>query len=69
MAGRRHGGPEKRSPYSPQFIMALQEFEDRVCVALGVPALGGKSAAGSMGKKGPSAGASAAGAGGWLLNR
>ena len=69
------GGSEQRSPYSPQFITALNEFEDRTCAALGLEAGSADSdskpgaADGGGGKKGGGAGSAAAGAGGWLLNR
>lgn len=71
MAGRSQGGSEQRSPYSPQFITALREFEDRVCAALGVEAdssSAGKADTGG-GKKERTAGSAAAGAGGWLIDR
>lgn len=71
MGGRSQGGSEQRSPYSPQFITALNEFEDRTCGALGLEAGGAdfKPGAADEGKKGGGAGSAAAGAGGWLLNR
>lgn len=71
MGGRSQGGSGQRSPYSPQFVAALHEFEDRVCAALGVPAPGSKSGTGDSGggKRGRNSGSTAAGAGGWLLNR
>lgn len=71
MAGRSQGGSEQRSPYSPQFITALNEFEDRTSAALGLEAASSDSKpdASGGGGKGGGAGSAAAGAGGWLLNR
>lgn len=71
MGGRSQGGSEQRSPYSPQFITALNEFEDRTCAALGMEAASADSKPGAAGggKKGSGAGSAAAGAGGWVLNR
>lgn len=72
MSGRSQGGSEQRSPYSPQFITALNEFEDRTCAALGVEAAGPDSKpsyAGGGGKERGGAGSAVAGAGGWLLSR
>ena len=74
MGGRSQGGSEQRSPYSPQFITALNEFEDRTCAVLGLeagssPDSDSKPGAAGGGKKGGGAGSAAAGAGGWLLNR
>lgn len=58
---------EQRSPYSPQFVAALIEFEDRLCAAQGVESAGPNGRDGL--KKERTAGSAAAGAGGWLLNR
>ncbi|CAN0495070.1 unnamed protein product, partial [Ectocarpus sp. 12 AP-2014] len=70
MGGRSQGGSQQRSPYSPQFITALNEFEDRACAALGLEANGAGNAAGDEKKERTGgAGSAAAGAGGWLLNR
>lgn len=72
MSGRSQGGSEQRSPYSPQFITALNEFEDRTCAALGLEATApGSTPSGAAdgGKKERSTGSAAAGAGGWLINR
>lgn len=72
MGGRSQGGSEQRSPYSPQFITALNEFEDRTAAALGLEAASPDSqlSAASGGKKERGgAGSAATGAGGWLLNR
>lgn len=68
MGGRSQGGSEQCSPYSPHFVAALHEFEDRVCAALGVSIPNSKSSRGGGIKKERSAGSAAAGAGGWLLN-
>lgn len=68
MGGRSQGGSEQRSPYSPQFITALNEFEDRTCAALGLETAGPDSKPGVKKERG-AAGSAAAGAGGWLLNR
>lgn len=73
MGGRSQGGSEQRSPYSPQFIKALNEFEDRMCAALGLEAYAGQGSKadveGDRKRERSGAGAAASGAGGWLLNR
>lgn len=69
MKGRSHGGAEQRNPYSPHFITALHEFEDRVCAALGVVVGSTKAGAGNGYRMGQTAASAATGAGGWLLDR
>ncbi|CAM9346739.1 unnamed protein product, partial [Scytosiphon promiscuus] len=68
MSGRSQGGLEQRSPYSPQFIKALTEFEDRTSAALGLEGTAGQGsradADGDRKRERSGAGSAAAGAGG-----
>lgn len=67
LSGRSGEGQEQHNPYSPQFISALKEFEDRLRAALDSEAAA-KAGQVGLGKKERSAGLAAAGAGRWLLD-
>lgn len=65
MKGRGRGSAESQSPYSPHFLKALDDFEERVCVAQGLAMLGAKLSVGGRGDRGEPGST----AGGWLINR
>lgn len=67
ISGRSGVGQEQRNPYSPQFISALKNFEDRLRAALDSDDAV-KAGQIRLGKKERSAGSAAAGAGRWLLD-
>ncbi|CAM9783054.1 unnamed protein product [Choristocarpus tenellus] len=65
-AGQSRRGHQRQpsgGTFSPKFILALREFQDRVCVTLGTPVHNPGGGSGSKDQR------ESGGAGSWLLSR